>query len=96
MIYCAYPNRYISILGSLTFRDGDLASSISILEHFEMATPRHGLYDITRKETKLFVNCNISQVISHQKLKNMEFRGKKFISDFLLNFANVKVIYFES
>ena len=40
-----------------------------------MAMPRHRLYDMMRKETKLFVNCIISRVISHQKLKNLEFRG---------------------
>ena len=48
------------------------------------------------KEAKLFVNCIISRVISHQKLKNIEFLGKNFIRDFLLNFTNVKVIYFFS
>ena len=61
-----------------------------------MATPRHCLYGMTRKETKLFVNSVISQVISHQKLKNMEFHGKNLIHDFLLNSANVEVIYFDS
>ena len=49
-----------------------------------------------RKETKLFVNCIISLVISHKKLENMEFHGKDLIHDFLLNFVNVKVIYFDS
>ena len=65
-----------------------------------MATLHHCLYDMMqavelccrmRKEMKLFVNC----VISHQKLKNMEFRGNNLIRDFLLNFASVKVIYFD-
>ena len=55
-----------------------------------------GLYDMMREEIKLFVNCIISRVILHQKLKNMEFCRKNLIRDFLLNFVNVKVIYFES
>ena len=78
----------ISILNFLTFRDGDSASSFIWYD---------GSYRM-RKETIFFffVNCVISQIISHQKLKNMEFCGKNLIHNFLLNFADVKVIYFDS
>ena len=51
---------------------------------------------LKRKEMKLYIKCVILQVISHQKLKNMEFHEKNLIHDFLFNFANVKVIYFDS
>ena len=49
----------------------------------------------TQTKTKLFAKYFILRVISHQKLKNMEFRGKNFIHDILLNFTNVKIIYFD-
>ena len=45
-------------------------------------------------KTKLSAKSIILGVILHQKFKNMKFRGKILICDFLLNFVNVKIIYF--
>ena len=64
--------------------------STIFFEHFKMATWRHRTsYDAsyrTKAETKLFVKSIISRVILHQKLKNMEFRGKNLIHDFFVEF----------
>ena len=40
-------------------------------------------------------SLNNKILILHQKLKKMEFRGKNLIYDFLLNFTNLKIIYFD-
>ena len=45
---------------------------------------------VEREKMKLFVNCIISRVISHQKLKSMEFPGKNLIGDFFIEFHERK------